>query len=59
MENHVMTPEEFKEKMLELSKEKDVEDRHVDMDDLMTEVLMQLGYFEGVKVFYSTLKWYA
>ena len=59
MNEHVMTPEEFKNKMIELSKDDDIEDRHINMDCLMGEVLRSLGYGEGVDIFDKTDMWYA
>lgn len=32
---------------------------HCEMDDLMCQVLTELGYGDGVKVFDETPKWYA
>lgn len=58
MEN-VMTPEEFATKMRELSDSGDLEGAHVEMDDLMCEILKSLGYGEGVEIFENTDKWYA
>ena len=61
-----MTPEEFAEEMrylqqsLEAKTEfSDEESVHIQMDDLMCEVLSHLGYQEGVEIFYNTHKWYA
>lgn len=60
-----MNPEEFAEKMKELSERKseyssiDVEINHADMDELMCKVLEELGYGEGVEIFRNTYKWYS
>ena len=59
-----LTPEEFTNKMTELYKkyiiEKDDEEyAHGHMDELICELLINLGYEDGVRVFYATPKWYA
>ena len=53
-----MTPEEFKAEMEKLD-DLDIEERHSRADDLMGNVLIELGYGEGVEVFDSMVKWYA
>lgn len=67
-----ITPEEFTEgmrKMMDLYNDfishgrsyefkYDVESLHVDMDNLLCEVLTNLGYGEGVKIFKAAPKWY-
>ena len=61
-----MTKEEFYHDMLAL-KEKletkpttwDKEDFHLAADDLMCNLLIELGYGQGIKVFLDTPKWYA
>jgi len=57
----VMTPEEFKKEMEQLKREYvgDPEARHGIMETFMCQVLRQLGYKEGVAVFYSATKWNA
>lgn len=35
------------------------ESMHIDMDDVMCEALMKLGFGEGVEIFKHTEKWYA
>lgn len=68
----VMTPQEFAEKMRGLVEKHtsyidffgkdtpylDPEECHPEMDHLMCEVLIQLGYEEGVDIFRNTKKWY-
>ena len=54
-----MTPEEFKEKMLALSEDDDVEKRHYDADRLMCDLLTELGYGEGIKIFDEMPMWWA
>ena len=58
-----MNPKEFADKMKELSERNtgssDICFNHMDMDDLMCEVLKSLGYNEGVEIFENTHKWYA
>jgi len=54
-----IAPKEFKERMAHLAEIDDKEERHSKMDDLMVEVLSQLGYEEGARIFENTEKWYA
>ena len=54
-----MTPEEFKKEMEEIEQVGDGEIRHDFADTLLCEVLEELGYSEGVKIFKSMEKWYA
>lgn len=55
-----MTPMEFADKMSTIfGKRYDEEAAHIDADDLLCEVLVDLGYAEGVKVFNDAHKWYA
>lgn len=58
-EQKIITPEKFRDKMFELSKDDDVELRHGAMDGLMCDVLESLGYGEGVAIFNNTRMWYA
>ena len=56
----MITPEDFKERMNVLADDTgDTELCHEYMDDLMCDVLRELGYGEGIDVFESTHKWYA
>lgn len=55
----MMTPEEFKKEMLEISKIGDEEAQHEIADDLMCEILKELRYEEGVEIFKEMDKWYA
>lgn len=57
--DEVMTPEEFKQRMIEISMMDDTVDRHEYGDSLMQEVLTQLGYGAGADVFEEFDKWYA
>lgn len=59
-----MTKEEFYHKMLALKEEfidkrDDKECFHDRADGLMCDLLIRLGYGEGVEVFLDTPKWYA
>lgn len=61
-----MTPQEFKEKMDDVVKSEldpifgfDAEIAHVHADDLMCELLIQLGYEEGVQIFNDMPKYYS
>ena len=68
-ENHVLTPEEFAKAMKDISDKLvnppkycqyyDEEDAHVEMDDLMCDLLGSLGYRDGVSIFENTNKWYS
>ena len=53
------TPQEFAQAMAELAENRDKEERHEAMDDLMCEVLREAGYGEGIDIFEDTAKWYA
>ena len=54
-----ITPKEFKERMAHIAEIDDEEARHSEMDDFMVEVLNQLGYEEGTKIFEDVEKWYS
>lgn len=66
-DNRIMTPEEFAKKMKKISDNLkyqndayyDEEDAHMQMDDLMSDLLRQLGYGEGIDIFENTNKWYS
>jgi hypothetical protein len=54
-----MTPEEFAERMQKLSDfgERDPERAHRDADDLLCEVLEQLGYGQGIEIYAQMTRW--
>lgn len=56
-----MTPEEFAKQMQTLAKKynDDEELFHIMADGLLTAVLVDLGYEEGVKIFLDQPKWYS
>ena len=55
-----MTPEEFKTKMQSIPDyPTDKEAAHSEADDLMCDLLEELGYGEGVAVFRAMEKFYA
>lgn len=56
-----MTPEEFTDKMKSIRDQfdDDIEMKHVYMDDCMCELLRDLGYSDGIDIFYKQGKWYA
>ena len=65
-DNHALTPEEFTKAMKDISDKLvedlpyyDEEDAHMEMDDLMCDLLRTLGYGDGVDVFENTDKWYS
>lgn len=58
-----MTPEEFKQAMADAyhqhyDNDADVEVVHYVMDDIMCNLLKDLGYGEGIDIFIETPKWY-
>lgn len=62
----IISPDEFKKKMKEIQIKLDAgflvldkEEAHIQMDDLMCEVLSSLGYKEGIEIFQNTEKYYA
>lgn len=60
LDTTVITPEAFKTRMANIfySAGKDVESCHGQMDDLMCELLRNLGYGEGIDIFEAAEKWY-
>ena len=59
-----MTKEEFYHKMLAIEETyacalDDKEGFHTEADKLMCNLLIELGYDQGVEVFLDTPKWYA
>lgn len=54
-----MTPKEFAEKMQLIVDEENTELGHIEMDNLMCELLKSLGYEEGAEIFDNALKWYS
>ncbi len=54
-----MKPEEFKNKMLQLAEKWYPENGHMEADDLLCEVLEELGYQEGISIFRKQDKWYS
>lgn len=64
MNNTPMTPEEFKQAMADAYHkywviENDEEFVHIEMDEIMCDLLRDLGYGEGIDIFESTYKWYS
>lgn len=57
----IITPEQFYEKMKEIRKQykNDEECAHGEMDDLMAETLISLGYKRGIAIFEKQTKWYS
>lgn len=56
-----MTPKEFKKRMEEIAHEygDDDEIAHIKADELLCEVLIDLGYGAGVEIFEKLGKWYS
>lgn len=59
MDEKIITPEEFKIKMQEITEIGDPEIAHHEADELLCEALEALGYNDGVKAFHNVGKWYA
>lgn len=57
----MILPKDFKEQMEQIEREyaDDTEVAHAKADFLMCEILSEMGYQEGVKVFKDMPKWYA
>lgn len=57
----MMIPAEFERRMTKISEwnKHDEEQSHSDADDLMCELLVQLGYSAGVSIFKKMVKWYS
>ena len=55
------TPYDFWETMWKIKTDQDLyeETAHIVMDNVMCDLLRELGYGEGVDVFEDTPKWYA
>ena len=60
-DNHILTPEEFKNKMDFVDKRYtgDEEIMHIEADELMCYLLTKLGYGDGIDIFNKMKKWYA
>lgn len=58
---NIPTPEEFEKQVREVVKEHkcDPEAQHIETDELMEKLLMQLGYEEAIKVIWTTERWYS
>ena len=59
VDNNYLTPEQFYNKMMEISESDDIEFKHMDADNLMCDLLRYLGYCKGVEEFISMDRWYA
>ncbi len=53
------SPDDFARTMYALSTIPDKEDRHRAMDEAICDLLISIGYEEGVHIFQNTDKWYA
>jgi len=54
-----MTPAEFANKMSDIKANCQPAERHIQADILMSELLVQLGYSEGINKFRNMAKWYS
>lgn len=59
MPQEAMKPEEFVRRMEEIASDSDREGRHIDADNLMCDLLISLGYKEGIEKFIHMHKWHA
>lgn len=62
----MMAPKEFEQKMNDINTgtfygtdQYDEEDMHRDMDNIMCNLLRDLGYGKGIDIFEDTPKWYS
>jgi len=55
----MITPEEAAQRMREINKNGDTEGAHCEADDLLCEILKELGFGEAVEIFENMDKWYA
>lgn len=55
----MISPGEFAEIMRSIDKVLDQERAHIEADELMCDLLSELGYSEGVEVFKDMYKWYS
>ena len=58
----MITPSEFKDKMLKLEEEfgsgKDEEEFHIEADKLICQIMREFGYGEGINIFERNPIWY-
>lgn len=52
----MMDPDEFCSKMILAAIDTDIEQSHINMDDLMCDLLCDLGYDKAVEVFRAAVK---
>lgn len=59
----MITPAEFERRMSAIAHPKDrpyyEEEAHIEADELMEELLIELGYGAGIEVFRAMSKWYS
>ena len=58
-DENIPTPDEFLKDMQRVADSNDTEWKHGCMDDMMCDLLEQLGYGEAIEVFRHTDKWYS
>jgi hypothetical protein len=56
--NILMTPEEFKQKIIECLNAHDPAVSHEDIDMLMCNLLRSIGYSDGIDIFLNSTRWY-
>ena len=55
----MITPAEIEDKMMEIASDGNPERMHSDANELMCEVLVDLGYAAGIRVFDNMERWYS
>lgn len=59
MDKEVMDPRDFYTEMVRIAFTEGPEMGHIRADELMCEILTQLGYGDGIKLFEEMEKWYS
>ena len=59
MSEKVMTPQAFAERINAIRQEESLDIAHEEADDLMADLLIALGYGDGIEIFKSMNKWYS
>jgi len=49
---------EYINKLKDIQKGEDIENRHIEEDRLLCDLLEELGYIEIVKLYNKTIKWF-
>jgi len=54
-----MEPEQAIAELIELTQLQDTEEAHISADDVLCQLLINLGHEEVVRAFHQVRKWYA